>query len=216
MVEFYLYGIMEGKEGFTMRKAIFGGTFDPIHVGHLHIAYEALYNLNLDKVIFMPSGNPPHKMDRVVTAAELRYKMVEVAIQKEPLFELSDYEINNSSVSYTYKTMEHFDYLEPETEWYFLVGVDSLMDLKKWKNVHIILQHSKLAVFSRPGYANEDIIEMKKFIEETYKQEIIYLEMPILDISSTVIKKKMNLNRQVDYLLPCGVQEIINNYHIYK
>lgn len=199
-----------------MRKAIFGGTFDPIHVGHLHIAYEALYNLKLDKVIFMPSGNPPHKVNRVVTAAEIRYEMVEAAISKEPLFEINDYEINNSNLSYTYKTMEYFNNLESQTDWYFLTGVDSLMDLKKWRNVDILLEHCNLAVFSRPGYAHEDIVKMKNYIEKTYKKEIMYLEIPVLDISSTVIKEKIKLSRQIDYLLPCGVQEVIERYHIYK
>lgn len=199
-----------------MKKAIFGGTFDPIHVGHMHIAYEAVYNLNLNKVIFMPNGNPPHKTNKVVTSANIRYEMVSEAIKNEPLFEISDYEVNNSNLSYTYITLQHFNALEPQTQWYFLTGVDSLMDLNKWKNIDIILENCTLVVFSRPGYTNEEIFEMKKKIENKYKKEIIYLHMPVIDVSSTVVKEKIKLNRQVNYLLPCGIEEIIDKYILYK
>jgi nicotinate-nucleotide adenylyltransferase len=211
-----LYDNIKDKEGFIMKKAIFGGTFDPIHVGHIHIAYEALYNLNLDKIIFMPNGNPPHKTNKIITSAYIRYEMVTKAIKEESLFEISDYEVNNSSLSYTYKTLQHFNSLEPETDWYFLTGVDSLMDLKKWKNLKVILENCTLVVFSRPGYTDEEIFEMKKSIESTYKKEIVYLQMPIMDVSSTAIKGKIKLNRQINYLLPCGVEEVINKYILYK
>ncbi|MEG0772363.1 nicotinate-nucleotide adenylyltransferase [Clostridium sp.] len=199
-----------------MKKAIFGGTFDPIHVGHMHIAYEALYNLNLDKVIFMPNGNPPHKVNKVKTSADIRYEMVNMAIKGESMFQISDYEVNSRSLSYTYKTLQHFNAIEPETEWYFLTGVDSLMDLNKWKNIDIILENCTLIVFSRPGYTAEEIFKMKETIEKTYKREIIYLHMPVIDVSSTAIKEKIRLNRQVSYLLPCGIEEVIKKYILYK
>jgi nicotinate-nucleotide adenylyltransferase len=211
-----LYGIIKDKEGFIMRKAIFGGTFDPIHVGHIHIAYEALYNLNLDKIIFMPNGNPPHKTNKIVTPANIRYEMVELAIREESFFEISDYEVNSSNLSYTYRTLQYFNDLEPETQWYFLTGVDSLMDLTKWKNLQVILENCILIVFSRPGYSDEEIYKMKKNIESTYKKEILYLEIPIIDVSSTAIKEKIKLNRQINYLLPCGIEEVINRYILYK
>ena len=116
-----------------MKKAIFGGTFDPIHIGHIHIAYEALYNLHLDKVLFMPAGNPPNKINKNITDATIRYDLVKKAIEYESNFEISDYEIMKKEYSYTYKTLERFSKLQNDIEWYFLIGGDSLMDLDNWK-----------------------------------------------------------------------------------
>ncbi|HAG43603.1 MAG TPA: nicotinic acid mononucleotide adenylyltransferase [Clostridium sp.] len=186
-----------------MRKAIFGGTFDPIHNGHMHIAYEALYNLNLDLIIFMPSGNPPHKIRRKVTEGKIRYEIVKSAIKDEIRFDISDYEINSNELSYTYKTLKHFNNLEPNTEWFFITGADSLIDLESWRNVKGILENCTLVVFTRPGYSLEEIKKQKKNIEEKYNTDIIFLNMPVIDISSTIIKKKISENKNVKYLLPC-------------
>jgi len=199
-----------------MKKAIFGGTFDPIHIGHLHIAYEALYNLNLDEIIFMPNGRPPHKRTKVVTEEKIRYKMVSQAIKGEKNFSISDYEIKSEKLSYTYDTLMHFNDLEPDTKWYFLIGVDSLMTLRQWKNIDIILNNCTLVVFSRRGYSKNDVCKMKKNLEEQYGKDIILLEMPLLDISSTEIKKKISQDKVIDYLLPPGVEDIIHKYNLYR
>jgi len=98
-----------------MKKAIFGGTFDPIHIGHIHIAYEALYNLELDEVIFMPNGHPPHKRNRLVTEEKFRYEMVSRAIEGEEKFSINDFEIKSNSLSYTYNTLMYFNDIEPNT-----------------------------------------------------------------------------------------------------
>jgi len=199
-----------------MRKAIFGGTFDPIHNGHMHIAYEALYNLNLDLIIFMPSGNPPHKVRRKVTEGKIRYEIVKSAIKDEIRFDISDYEINSNELSYTYKTLKHFNTLEPNTEWFFITGADSLIDLESWRNVKGILENCTLVVFTRPGYSLEEIKKQKKNIEEKYNTDIIFLNMPVIDISSTIIKKKISENKNVKYLLPCEAYKIIKKLNLYK
>lgn len=199
-----------------MRKAIFGGTFDPIHNGHMHIAYEALYNLNLDLIIFMPSGNPPHKVQKKVTEGKIRYEIVESAIKDEARFDISDYEINSNELSYTYKTLKHFNDLEPNTEWFFITGADSLIDLERWRNVKGILENCTLVVFTRPGYSLEEIKKQKKNIEEKYNADIIFLNMPVIDISSTIIKKKISENKNVKYLLPYEAYKIIKKLNLYK
>ena len=147
-------------------KAIFGGTFDPIHNGHLNIAYEALNKLNLDEVIFMPTGNSPHKENLCITDAYLRYKMVQIAIKKEPRFKVSDYEIISDQVSYTYKTMLHFKEVEPETTWYFLNGAYCLVDLPNWKCIDKIFEASNFTVFLRPGYSLARLRRAKQQIEK--------------------------------------------------
>lgn len=199
-----------------MKKAIFGGTFDPIHIGHVHIAYEALYNLHLDKILFMPAGNPPNKINKKITDAQIRYDLVKRAIEYENHFEISDYEINKKESSYTYETVELFSELESDIEWFTLIGVDSLMDLDNWKNVDRILGSCKLVVYNRAGFTMEEVSKQKHHIEQKFNKKIIFLNMPIIDISSTNIRNNIKEGRNVNYLLPSGVEGIINKLQLYK
>ncbi|MGH4125896.1 MAG: nicotinate-nucleotide adenylyltransferase [Clostridium sp.] len=199
-----------------MKKAIFGGTFDPIHIGHIHIAYEALYNLDLDKILFMPAGNPPHKRDKKITDAQIRYDLVKRAIESEDHFEISDYEINKKENSYTYETVELFSEFQSNIEWYFLIGVDSLMELDKWKNVDRILNSCKIVVYNRTGFTVEEVARQKRYIEQKFNKKIIYINMPIIDVSSTSIRNNIKAGREVNYLLPRGVEEIIHVHNLYK
>ncbi|WP_123052952.1 nicotinate-nucleotide adenylyltransferase [Clostridium sp. JN-1] len=199
-----------------IKKAIFGGTFDPIHNGHLHIAYEALYKLDLDKVIFVPSSNPPHKLDENITEVNLRYEMVKMAVSQEKSFCVSDYEIKNDNLSYTYKTLEYFNELEKDTKWYFITGVDCLMDIEGWKNYEQVLKLCNFVTFNRPGYLIDDIKRKKYELEKKYDSNIIFLDIPLLDISSTNIRKLIQMDRNVSYLLPCNVYNMIKKLGLYK
>ena len=198
------------------RIAIFGGTFDPIHNGHLHIAYEALNFLNLDQIIFMPSGNPPHKLKVDKTDAFIRCELIKMAVRGERAFQVSDYEINRKEINYTYKTLEHFISLEPDADWYFITGVDCLMELDSWKNVDRILSSCKLVVFNRPGYEKDEILKQKLKIEKIYNKEIIFMDLPLLDISSSTIKKKIKNGDNVSYLMPNGVYNTVLELGLYK
>ncbi|MCI1945790.1 nicotinate-nucleotide adenylyltransferase [Clostridium luticellarii] len=202
-----------------IKKAIFGGTFDPIHIGHIHIAYEALYMLKLDKVVFVPTGNPPHKSKEDITDALLRHKMVKEAIKSEDKFTVSDYEISRPNLSYTYNTLKYFSDLEKQTQWYFLVGMDCLMDLENWNKIEDIFKLCQFIVFNRPSFpafTMKSIKEKKKKIEDRYSTEIIYLNAPLLDISSTTIRKNISEGRNVNYLLPGNVSRIIKQLGLYK
>ncbi len=198
------------------KKAIFGGTFDPIHNGHLHIAYEALYKLGLTKIIFTPSGNPPHKSQKNITEAFLRYEMVKTAVREEKYFEVSDYEVSNTNLSYTYKTLEHFANLEKETKWYFITGVDCLMDIETWKNNYEIFQLCTFVVFNRTGYNIKDVLKKKKIIEEKYNTEVIFLDIPLLEISSTNIRKAVKEGKKTNYLMPESVYCIAKQLRLYE
>lgn len=197
-------------------KGLFGGTFDPIHFGHLYIAQEALHRLRLDNILFMPSGNPPHKTTKNKTDANIRYELVKMAIKDEEKFVLSSYEIDSKGLSYTYKTLEYLKWKEPDTKWYFITGVDCLMELDLWKNVADIFKLSTLVVFNRSGYKKEEILYQKKAVEEKYNVEIIFLDINPVDISSTEIKNMLKEGKGVSHLLPLNVFNKIVELDLYK
>lgn len=193
---------------------IIGGTFDPIHIAHLYIAEVAMKKLNLEKVIFMPAGSPPHKTDRRITEASLRLEMVNAAIKGKKGFEVSDYEIQNKGMSYTYKTLEYFN--NKNREIYFIVGSDCLMNLHKWREVDKIFSLCKLVVVTRPGFSKSELIKKKIEFEEKYNGEIIFLEVEGKDISSTEIKEYIKEGLEIEKLLPKEVIEIINKKGLYR
>lgn len=198
------------------KKAIFGGTFDPIHNGHLHIAYKALNRLKLDKIIFIPSGNPPHKHKECITDKNIRYNMVKYAIEQEDKFEISDYEVKKKGKSYTYETIEHFRKYHPNIDLYFIAGADCLMDIHKWKNIDSMMEKAKLVVFSRPGFSMDTILFQKKQVEEKFKKDIIFLDIPLLDVSSTEIREKIKKGENIKDLIPEKTYNIIKKYGLYR
>lgn len=198
-----------------MKKAIFGGTFDPIHKGHVFIAEKALKLLNLDKVIFVPCGNPPHKIGKKITDGETRFKMVEEAVKDEDKFEVSRIELENKGLSYTYKTLEIFNGMEKNTEWYFIIGADSLMEFYTWKNTRRITELCTLIAFYRPGFNIEDIKEQKEKLEKETNKKIIFLDSNY-DVSSTNIRNKIKNGKSVEDVLNKEVYNIIKNKGLYK
>lgn len=195
------------------RWGIIGGTFDPIHLAHIYIASKAKEELSLDKVIFMPAGSPPHKIEKRITEASLRFKMVKVAIEGMEGFEVSDYEIKKQGKSYTYKTLE--DYYDKNREIYFITGADCLINLEKWKNVQRILDLCTLVVLNRPGINNEELYSQKKYIENKYNSQIKVLEIEGKDISSTEIREMIKVNSKIEEYVPIRVLNIIKEEKLY-
>ncbi|MGV3025421.1 nicotinate-nucleotide adenylyltransferase [Clostridium thermobutyricum] len=198
-----------------MKKyGIIGGTFDPIHFAHLYIADEAKASLELDKIIFMPNGNPPHKSLKKVSEASIRYEMVSEGIKDFEGFTVSDYEIKKNGPSFTYETLQAFK--QEDVELFFITGADCLMDLEKWKNIKEIFKVSNFVVFSRPGFTYETLKEQKEYIENKYNTKIIFLNLKDLDISSTDIRERIRLGRNVKFFLPNSVLDIIERERLYK
>ena len=193
---------------------IIGGTFDPIHLAHIYIAEEAKKRLDLQKIIFMPAGSPPHKTHRRITEASLRLNMIKAAIEGKEGFEVSDYEIKEEGMSYTYKTLEAF-YSE-DRELYFITGADCLMNLEKWREVDKILKLCHFVVFTRPGYDNEKLQQQKNKIENKYNARIIFLNIEGKDISSTEVKEIINRGEDLSEYLPQKVIDIIKNEKLYR
>jgi len=200
-----------------INKAILGGTFDPIHNAHINVAYEALERFNLQEIIFIPAGNPPHKINLKKTPAYIRYKMVKLAIEKERRFSISDFEIKAEGLSYTYKTLKHFKEKEPETNWYFITGEDCLSYIEHWKHINEIFNMCNFVIFSREGFKEkEEIIKKKKNILGKYGKEILFMDASILDISSTKIRNRIKEGKEVSFYIPDEVYKFILKNNLYK
>lgn len=196
-------------------KGIFGGTFDPIHIAHMYIASEALRQLSLDEVIFVPNGSPPHKKGDKVTDPKVRYELTKIAISDYNRFSISDYEIFKKGYSYTYETLQYFKSID-KSKLYFIVGADSLMEIYSWKNIECILKDCTLVVFNRPSYNKEDILVQKSKVEREFQTEILWLDLLNLDISSSYIRDRIKEGINIEYFLPYGVYDCIKAMGLYS
>jgi nicotinate-nucleotide adenylyltransferase len=202
-----------------MNKAgILGGTFDPIHNGHLAIAENARSTIGLDKVLFIPALVPPHKQDKTISAPEHRLKMIELAIKDNPFFELSDIEIKRGEVSYTLDTIKQLSQESPETQYYFIIGMDTLPELQTWHKPEELVRMCEFVVLARPGYDTESITGSDLgFSPESVKklQKHIIATGPV-DMSATQIRAIANAGGSIKSLVPEEVNDYILKHELYK
>lgn len=199
-----------------MKKVgIMGGTFNPIHNGHLFLAEHACEQAGLDYVMFMPTLNPPHKADIALVSAEHRINMVKLAIKSNPKFILSDLELNRPGLTYTSDTLNILKEREPDTEFYFIVGADSLMMMPNWRNPQTVFSLSVIVAGGRADYSMEQLKKQAKYLEETYKGKVILLDMPTMEISSEKIRDRLSNNKSVRYYVPDEVLSYINENNLY-
>jgi nicotinate-nucleotide adenylyltransferase len=201
--------------GVTRRTGIFGGTFDPLHDGHLVAANEAAWQLDLDKVLFLPSANPPHKQDERVTSAEDRVAMVRLAIVGNPRFELCTLEIERGGLSYTVDTLRELRSVLPETELYFIVGMDSLADLPIWYRPDEVLRLARVVAVHRAGWKVVDVDQLDQRLPGA-KERVNILPIPGLDISSTDLRERIAAGRPVRYLIPDPVIAYIEEHQLFR
>lgn len=215
------------------RIGIMGGTFDPVHLGHMIIAQQALTQLGLDKIWFMPAGDPPHKGSEV-TDKHTRLEMLRLAIADNPDFELFTYEADKERPSYSAVTMTELDELYPENEFYFIMGADSLLDFEKWYRPDIICAHTNLAVAGRNNVSQKELMNIKCMLEEKYSAGIYLIDTPQIEISSSAIRSKLsgairngcradkpieaynNRLRRIRYMLPEPVYKYISQQELYN
>ncbi|MCI6431435.1 MAG: nicotinate-nucleotide adenylyltransferase [Oliverpabstia sp.] len=196
---------------------IMGGTFDPIHIGHLILGEKAYQQFGLEKIMFMPSGNPPHKQHREGRATdEQRVEMVRRAIEDNPHFALSLEEMNADGYSYTYRTLERLKGQNPGVEYYFIIGADSLFDFDGWKEPGRICQAAKLLVAGRNHVEKPRLISQMKYLGEKYNGEFFLLDIPNLDISSKMLRKWISESESILYYVPDSVYTYIKEQKIYK
>jgi len=194
------------------RIGVLGGTFDPIHYGHLAAAEEARVKLSLREVIFVVAGLPPHKLDEEITPAEDRYVMVELAIASNPHFSLSRIDIDRPGPSYTVDTIALLRQKWTE-EIYFIMGMDSLMEIDTWHEPQRLIQLCHLVAVERPGFV-PDLERLEAAIPGiTARTEII--DMPEVDISSTDLQRRVRQGLPIKYQVPPEVEEYIYQHRLY-
>ncbi len=188
------------------RIGFFGGTFNPIHMGHLAIAQMAQETFKLDKVIFIPSHQPPHKNITALAPAKARYNMVKLAVAGNDHFEVSDVETKRIGKSYTIDTLKHFRKIySSKAKFFFIIGGDCFSTLPKWKSIDEILKLATFIVVNRPGFDN-----VKKNIKH------LTVASPGIDISSSYLRQRIDSGKSVRYLVPEAIYHYIVKYRLYK
>lgn len=202
--------------------AIFGGTFNPIHYGHLAIAEEVRTKFSLDKVLFVPAFQPPHKDPSDLADAKKRAIMACLATVSNPCFEVSTFEIDRGGRSYTIDTVRHFrQTLGPQVQLYFIVGADMLMEISSWKNIEELLKICRFIAVPRPGYDIQKILNQHYLATENFTiasellENILIEEIAMLDISATNIRKRVKEWKSIKYLVPEPVEQFIHNQQLY-
>ena len=197
--------------------AIMGGTFDPIHYGHLVTAQAVRESLQVEKILFMPTGNPPHKSEKKVTSGEKRYFMTVLATITNPAFEVSRIEIDREGYTYTIDTIKELKKsLCEDTKIYFITGADAIHKILTWKEPEKLLRLCEFVAVTRPGYNKEQLFEQVEELKTKFEGKIHFLEVPSLDISSSDIRKRVSENRSIKYMLPEEVENYIYKFGLYR
>lgn len=200
------------------RIGVLGGTFDPVHYAHLAIAEEVYHALKLTRIVFVPAGQPPHKMGYRVTPVEQRVHMLEQAIAANPHFALSLVDVRRSGPSYTVETLRllHAEW-GPRCELYFVIGGDSLRDLPTWYDPAGVIAQATIVALMRPGYIdpvrNESELAARL---PGIQRRLIALEGPRLDISSTDLRRRVSEGRPIKYQMPEVVEQYILRHGLYR
>ncbi len=198
-----------------MRVGVLGGTFDPIHYGHLIVAQEALACLELSRVILVPAKNPPHKLQQPCSPEERRLRMVELAIAGNPRFEISCVDLERPGPSYTVDTLALLhERLGPQAEMYFLMGMDSLANILTWRRPADVLAQATLAVAARPGYT-ADLEALEKALPGVSARTQL-LHTPEIGISSHDLRRRVHAGLPIRYQLPDAVEAYIHEHGLYR
>ena len=213
------------------RIGLFGGTFNPIHLGHLRAAEEVQEFFHLDKIIFIPARIPPHKTEKAIVAPEHRLNMVKLAIQDNPCFEISDFEIQRNSKSYSIITIDHFQKKSGfDTSLFFLMGMDAFLEINTWKDFAQLFSLTNFIIMSRPGYhkkASADLLPIDGNKNFAYNPDgnyyihssgnkLFFQEITLLDFSSRAIRSRVKGKRSIRYLVPPVIEHYIKKHGLYQ
>ena len=213
------------------RIGLFGGTFNPLHFGHLRAAEEVKEFFHLDKIIFIPARIPPHKTEKAIVAPEHRLNMVKLAIQDNPGFEISDFEIKRDSKSYSIITIEHFQKkLGIDASLFFLMGMDAFLEINTWKDFAQLFFLTNFIIMSRPGYHKKVSAELHtldgnknfaynsdgNYYIHSSGNKLFFQEITLLDFSSRAIRSRLKGKRSIRYLVPPVIEQYIKKHGLYK
>lgn len=196
---------------------IMGGSFDPIHYGHLNLAEQIRKQFNLDAIYFIPVGSAPHKDDYSMTNKYLRYEMALLATIDNPNFSVSKIEIETEEKSYTINTVKQLkEMLRPGDELFFITGADAIIELETWKSYKELLGLVKFIAATRPGVEDKELSSKIQMLIDKHDADIILTEVPALAISSTDIRERVGTGKSIKYLLPEAVEHFIFKNKLYK
>lgn len=214
------------------RAGLFGGTFDPIHLGHLRAAEEIKEELSLDRIIFIPAAIPPHKHKIHITPPRHRLEMLKLAVSENPSFETCDYELKKKTMSYTVDTLRYMNTTYPDSEFYFIMGNELFSEIETWKEYKELFKLSNFVVITRPGYTegNGEILPLALKNDFSYYKEkanvisyrdknskiIAFTKIRGLEISSTEIRQYAMSGKSIKYLVPTAVENYILGNNIYR
>lgn len=200
-----------------MKIGIFGGTFDPIHNGHLMLGKEAFQQFDLDEVWFMPNGNPPHKQSQNIRLdVNERLQMVAIAIADYPMFHLCEYEAIRQDISYSFETMEYFRQIYPSDEFNFIIGADSLFSIESWSHPErLFLTCTVLASYRDDIDTPEEMNVQIEYLKKKYDAHIKLLISPLMDISSSEIRNRVKAQSEIHDMVPEKIETYIQSHALY-
>ena len=197
-----------------LRLGLFGGTFDPPHIGHLLVAQDVVEGLALDRLLFVPAGIPPHKEREDLTPAPIRLQMVKAAVQGNDTLGVSEVELGREGPSFTVDTLRHFRGMHPDGDLFFLMGADQVTEFQDWQDPEDVAELATLVAFTRDGAAPSTLSSKTL----TSGAEVNFKQMPVtrIDISSTDIRERVEHGRSIQYLVPDDVRRIIESHRLYR
>jgi nicotinate-nucleotide adenylyltransferase len=197
-----------------MRLGLFGGTFDPPHLGHLVVAQEAVERLSLDRLVFLVAGLPPHKVGEALSPPRIRLEMTAAAVAGNRSFEVSDLELGREGPSYTVDTLRYFRSIHSDAEIFFILGADQLAEFHEWQEPDEVATLSTVVAVSRSG-VDPDQVQPVKF-PSGKSLDFVHLGVPRVDISSSEIRARVREGKSVRYLVPEDVTRIIETHCLYR
>jgi nicotinate-nucleotide adenylyltransferase len=201
-----------------MRLGVFGGTFDPVHLGHLILAEQCREQAKLDQVLFVPAARPPHKHEHELTKYDQRVEMLALAISGHPAFRIDELEKSRPGPSFTYLTLEELRQRHPQAELCLLIGADSLQDLPQWVQPRRILELATLVVTPRPGSELPELNALRQglALETHFPLRLQLVHAPLIDIASRDIRARIAQGRSVRYMIPRAVEAYIGEKGLYR
>ncbi len=198
------------------KVGIMGGTFNPIHFAHLILAESAYEELKLDKVLFMPSKKPPHKLQESIASDEHRTRMIELAIRDNRHFELSCMELKREGITYTADTLKELNKKNPQDEFFFIMGADSLFQIEDWWKPQQIFHLSDIVAAVRDHATRQEITEQMNHLTVIFGARIHLLYTPNMDISSNMLRQYLRSGKTIRYYVPDSVFQYIRKHDLYK